>query len=457
MAAMKELFSRLRLSGDEKTIAWNAAAGFLVKGGAILVNILLLRYYIRYFQNATVLGAWLTILSVLNWVLMFDLGIGNGLRNVLPAAIREKNDLLVRQYISSAYLFLARILLLTGVLGFFLIPLAPWNTLLNVPATLISRTVLCTCIRIVFAGMVLQMLLKILQSILYAFQKAWLVGLLTLLSNCIVLAAVWVMGSQTDESNLIRVSLVNVVAVNLPLLLATVLVFSRTLPRCAPSPAFYVKDYAHAIFKEGLVLFWLTLVFMVISYTNEFLIGYLTRPEYVVEFQAYNKIFSGISAFFIVLLAPIWSSVTKAKAEGRFIWINKLYRKMVLFSFGALLLSLLLIPTLQWVVDLWLGEGAISVDPRYALVFSCSCFLAVVHNVNTSFGNGFSYYRVQGLCMTIAALVDIPLAFVLVKATQSWIGVILANIIVLCPYNMLEPFFLRRRIAACATLQDSST
>lgn len=445
MGTIMKILGRI-INKDDKNIIGNAIAGLFVKGGAIVVNFLMLRIYKQYFQNSTVLGAWLTILSVLNWFLMFDLGMGNGLRNKLPNAIKEKDYKLVRQYISSTYIFLAGILVLVWIIGFIEIPFVNWNTILNIPDTLLNRSVLNICFRIVFTGVVLQLLLKVIQSILYAFQKAWVVSFLTLLSNCIILLAVCLMSNQTDESNLLRVSYINVIAVNLPLLFVTIIVFIKLIPQCVPCLSCYVKEFALSIFKEGLVLLWLTIIFMVISSTNEFLISYLTVPDNVVEFQAYNRIYNGISSIFVVILTPIWSAVTKAKIETNYSWIKRLYKRLLLLSFACLAINYIVIPILQWVMNIWLGESTITVNYLFAAIFSFSNFMFVIHNVNTSFGNGFSYYKIQNIWMSVAAVVDIPLAFLLVHITGSWIGVVLANIIALLPFEILEPIYFNKKL-----------
>lgn len=442
-------------SKDDKNIIGNAIAGLFVKGGAIVVNFLMLRIYMCYFQNSTVLGAWLTILSVLNWFLMFDLGIGNGLRNKLPNAIRDKDYKLAKQLISSAYIFLAGILILVWIVGFIAIPFANWNTILNISDTLLSHSVLSTCFRIVFTGMILQLLLKIIQSILFAFQKAWVVSLLTLLSNCIILVSVCIMSNGTDASNLTRVSYINVMAVNLPLLIAMIVVFIKLIPQCLPSFSCYVKEYAISIFKEGLVLLWLTIIFMIISSTNEFLISYTTSPDNVVQFQAYNRIYNGISSIFVLMLTPIWSAVTKAKVESNYSWIKRLYKRLLVLSLGCLTINLIVIPVLQWVMNIWLGESTITVNYLFAAIFSVSNFMFVVHNVNTSFGNGFSYYKVQNIWMGVAAVVNIPLAFLLVHITGSWIGVVLANIISLMPFEILEPIYFNKKLNSLMTGKES--
>ena len=106
----------------------------------------------------------------------------------------------------------------------------------------------------------------------------------------------------------------------------------------------------------------------------------------------------------------------------------------------------MIVPFLQKFMDLWLGKGMIDVNLGYALAFVCSGSIFVLHNVNTSIGNGISYFRLQMIFMTIAAVVFIPLAYICVNITESWIGVIIANVLVLIPYEALAPHYTLKKI-----------
>ena len=185
---------------------------------------------------------------------------------------------------------------------------------------------------------------------------------------------------------------------------------------------------------------------MVISSTNEFLITAFCGPEYVVDYQVYFKIFNSVAAICSLVLIPIWSAVTKAKVEKRYAWIKKTYMLLLGFSVLALLVLLAIVPVLQPIVNFWLKDEAIPVSVSYAVIFALSGFIFLVHNVNTAIGNGFSYFKPQVVLMTIAAVLDIPLAWVFVKLTGGMIGVVLANIIVLIPFEVLEPIFFFRYI-----------
>ena len=143
----------------------------------------------------------------------------------------------------------------------------------------------------------------------------------------------------------------------------------------------------------------------------------------------------------------IWSAVTKAQAEHRFLWINKAYSVLLSLTLVVLFIEIVVAFILQFIVDFWLKNEAISVSIIYALCFSVSSWLFVVHNVNTSIGNGMSYFKVQMICMTIAAIIDIPFAWLLVKIFNGWIGVVVANVIALVPFEIMQPLYLRKHLS----------
>lgn len=441
---MKRL--KINLKGN-KNIINNIIGAFIVRGGSLIVSLFTMPAYFRYFQNQSVLGLWFTILSVLNWVLMFDLGLGHGLRNKLTIALAEGNKDKARKYISSAYISMAILIFLLSVVSFFLFPYVPWNKLFNINSQLISYNILITSVKIVFIGIMIQFLLKLITSILFSIQKSALVNFLNLASNIIILLFVLFAPTTNLKQNLITMSWVNTIAINAPLLIMTIILFSTTLKNYRPSFKKYNNKYALEILKIGGVLLWLQVVFMIISSTNEFLISYLTTPAAVVEYQVYNKIFNVISSLFVLTLVPIWSAVTKAQAEHKYSWIKKLSNILLLMVGIAFMTELAIIPFLQTFINLWLGDSAINVKIGYAIIFAISNSIFILHNVNTSLSNGMSYFKIQIIWMTFAAILNIPLAYFFVQLTGGWIGVVLANILSLLPFEILEPIYFNRYIS----------
>lgn len=440
---MKKLYSIIR---KNKVIINNIIGAFIVRGGSLIVSLFTMPAYINYFQNQIVLGLWFTILSVLNWVLMFDLGLGNGLRNKLPIAIAENDNKKVQEYISSAYISTAVLVVFLSIISYFIFLYIPWNVIFNIDNSIIPHDTLVLSVKIVFIGIMIQFLLKLITSILYAIQKSAVVNFLSLISSIIILISVLSFKKTNLETSLITMSWINVIAVNLPLLIVSIVVFNTTLKNSKPSFEKYRNRYALEILKIGGVLLWLQIVFMIISSTNEFLISFLTNPSSVVEYQAYNKLFNAVSSLFTLALVPIWSAVTKAKTDRNFNWIKKLSYALFIMGGIGFLIELTMVPFLQTLIDVWLGKATIKIEVSYAIIFVLSNSLFIFHNISTSIGNGMSYFKIQTIWMTFAAIVNIPLAFLFVNITGGWIGVVLANIISLLPFEIIQPIYIKKHI-----------
>ena len=75
-----DFFSFIK-KGNERSIKAkkNILAMLFLKGGNILVNLMLIPITINYV-NADNYGIWLTVSSIISWMSFFDIGINNGLK-----------------------------------------------------------------------------------------------------------------------------------------------------------------------------------------------------------------------------------------------------------------------------------------------------------------------------------------------------------------------------------------
>lgn len=429
----------LKTSENNKMIFNNVIASFTIKGLALILSLFTMPAYINYFDNQKVLGLWFTILSVLSWILTFDLGIGNGLRNHLVQALVENNTDKIKKYISSAYICVSAVVLLCILLAVSFFRFINWNIVFNIDSTIVTHRVLNTTVIIVFSGMMMQFLLKLITSILYAMQKSALTNLLTLLNSIIILIYVLTIDTNDIATNLISLAVAHVLSVNLPLLMATIIIFNKKLKGCNPSIKFFNMECAKNVMKLGGLFFWVQIMYMILTTTNEFLITWLDNPQMVVEYQIYNKLFTLIGTFFTLALTPIWSSVTKAVAENNYIWIKKLFNLLKLLALCAVIFEFIMIPFLQFGVDLWLGDESIKINYFYAFVFAISGSIFIWNGVISSIANGFGRLKTQTICFTIGAIIKIPLSILLVSVLESWIGIIISNIIAMSIYCIIEP------------------
>lgn len=422
----------------------NVFASFLVRGGALIVSLFTLPAYLRYFDDELVLGVWFTAVSVMTWILTFDLGIGNGLRNYVVEPLVAGDIKTAQKYISSAYGMAGIVAFFVLIVGLIAFPFIKWNTVFNISQSVISEKVLLETVLIIFGGIALQLVLKLVSSLLMSLQKAALPSLIGLVSNAIVLLFVSLAPSKDLETNLTTLAWVNVIAANLPLLVASIIVFSTSLKNCKPGFKSFNKKLALDVLKLGSVFLWLQIMFMLIMNTNEFLITWFADPGKVVNYQIYNKLFTLIATLFTLALTPIWSAVTKASAEKNYDWIGKLYDKLNILGGLAMLGQFAIIPFLQFIVNIWLGDKQIQINIGYAIVFAFAGSAFVWHSVVASIACGLGRLRLQFIFQTGGALLKFILSFVLMYFTHNWIMIIVANFFALTPYVIAQTIWIKR-------------
>lgn len=439
------IIDKLKKSDEmSKQIIINVFFTFIIKGLGIFISLFTMPAYMKYFENQKVLGLWFTLLSILSWVLTFDLGIGNGLRNKLIKPLIDSDVKEIKTYISSAYAITIIIVISFFIIGKLFIPLINWNAFLNISSNIISQDILIKAINILLVGILMQFLFKLIYSIFYALQKSSLPNFLSLVSSILLLLFVTYSKSGNIENNIINLSKANVYLNNIPLLLATILAFSTKLKKCRPNLKHVNIGYSFNIMKLGWIFFWLQLMSLLLTSTNELLISWLSGTENVVIFQIYNKLFSLISTIFALALTPIWSAVTKAYTKKDFNWLKSLYKRiryMALVFIGG---EFLLIFLLQIIVDFWLGEKSIYINYTYAIIFALSGSLYIWHSSITSIVNGIGKLKIQFIFLTIGGIINIPVAYLLYRFTGSWISIVGANMISLIPYCIIQPIYIKK-------------
>ena len=141
------------LKGDTHTseIIKNLFSTFLFKGIALSISFLLFPLTISYL-NASKYGIWITLSSMVTWFSFFDLGLGNGLRNLLVEA-KSKGDFdLIKRYVSTTYATLSIVgIVFVTILSLFNLYI-DWNLLLNIDTNIVSQSELKVLILIIYVS-----------------------------------------------------------------------------------------------------------------------------------------------------------------------------------------------------------------------------------------------------------------------------------------------------------------
>jgi O-antigen/teichoic acid export membrane protein len=388
---------------------------------------------------------WFTAISILSWILTFDMGIGNGLRNHLVEPLVNNDNEKIKGYISSAYISVGGIVILLSVLSTILIPWLDWNYIFNISADIVTSDVLVFMVTMLIVGIMLQFWLKLITSVLYALQKSALASLLPLFSSLLILGFTIVAKTDNLNFNIKSLSVAYIFTANIPYLVATLILFFTKLKKSIPNINHFKKKYANQIIKLGGTFFYLQILTMVMFSTNEFLISWLFDPKEVVNFQIYNKIFSLLSTFFNLALTPVWSGVTEACVKKDYLWVKRLYtilNKMLLILVPFEILIIILMPT---IMRYWLGNNAIEIYVSYSILFAIYNVLFMKVSIDTSIIAGFGTLKIQTIALTITTLLKVLLSFVIIRVNNTWDSIIIANIIALLPYIVVEHFDIKYR------------
>ena len=443
---IKKLVNKFKnTSENNRIVLANMAVAFGVKGLSLVVSLFTMPAYLRFFDDQLALGLWFTVVSVLNWVLNFDLGIGNGLRNHLADSLAKKDTENAKKYLSSAYISIGAICVLLSVAFYFAFDFINWNKVFNIETEVVSFDALLLSVRIVFIGIIVQMFIRLISSVLYAIQKSSVNNILQLCTTVVTLLLVVLLPGKSNDENLIAMAIVHSVACVLPPLVATVLVFSgKNMRKIVPSVRSFSFKHTKAVLSLGGVFLFVQIAYMLIMNTNEYLITFFTGNSDVVEYKIYNSLFVLGSTAFSLALTPVWSAVTKATAEKNVGWVKSLYKKLLVFGSLFCLGEFLIVAVLQFAVNLWLGEKAITVNYLYGVVFAVSGSVMIISSVFSSIANGLGKLKPQLICYSVAAVIKPFLAWGFIFLTGSWIGVIIANIISMLLYCVVQPIILHK-------------
>ena len=433
MIKLKRIVNTYLKNADNRRLLINVAGNYLVKGGAMLVSLLVMPAYMRYFQSQAVLGMWFTIVQLLNWIMLLDFGIGGGLRNKIVEPLQKGNKDRVIELTSAAYISVASIVLVLIVLQHFVVDALNWYTILGLPQSEISESTLKKMVHILVIGVCIRFFSVLICHVLYALQKAVLPGFINLISSALIMLYLLFAKPTNSETDIVVLAYVNSIANNLPALIATVWVFATVLKGMWPRISAFTKNATNEVLGTGGMLFYLQIIIMVLFNVKELYISWFVGSEAVVEYQIYYKLIGMIGGLFTLALSPVWSAVTKALVEKKEEWIRSLYRKgMELIAiFG--IAQIILVVAMPMIVKIWLGESAIAVSRVYAILFCIYNLIYMWMMLNYNFACGMGRTRVISIWLTIAGIGNLLLTMWGCGVYKSWITVVVATAIASIP------------------------
>ncbi len=407
------------------------------KAVAMGASFLAIPLMIRYLGQESY-GVWSTLLTVMSWLVFFDFGVGNGVRNKVAEALAVNNSALARDYIATGcglIGLIAAVLFFATLAGSFFVP---WQHVFNTGA--LTEPNLRNAVQVTLAFVTLNFWLSMVNSVIGAVQKAAITALGQMISNVVALALICFL-SRGNSQSITYIALVY----GLSITLANAFLigwFRRNYSQLCAFP-FIIKKHVRPLLSFGLQFFVIQSAVLVVFATDKILITQLLGPQFVAQYDVTTKLFGVIVFAHALVSGPLWSAYTDAFQRNDFNWIKSMLHKQHLVFLASVALVLILGLLFGTVAEIWVGD-AVRVDSRLVICAGIFTIVSVWNNVYAMLSNGIGKIRLQMITALTGMLLNVPLAFAFVKIFNMGIaGIVLANVLCLLIGSIALPVQMR--------------
>lgn len=404
------------------------------KLGAIVASFLSMPIMIKYLGPEK-FGVWATMLTLITWIMLFDLGIGNGLKNNVAESLAEDKPDQAAGYISTAYILIGCISLALFALFLVLSFWLPWQSIFNIQAvaeTDLKKTVILLGFFVFF-----NFWISLVNQIYHGLQLTSIVVFGQFLSNFLSLLFVFFLYKFTVASLEAMVWVYGLSLVSVNLLLSFILFKKRN--NLKPSFRLFDKDKVRVLFSLGLQFFVIQIAVLVIFMTDKILITQLLGPEHVMPYEVLFKLFSVFTVAHGLILAPLWPAYSDAYSRKDFIWIKSILTKQIYFALFGFCLIFVVAALAPIIVEYWIGND-VNVSYRLCAMFAVFMIVSIWSNIFSYFVNAIGQLGIQLFTAVLAAAINIPVSIYFVSVLElGLVGIVLATVISLSFYALLGP------------------
>jgi O-antigen/teichoic acid export membrane protein len=420
-----------QLSDRSRNIVKHLGWSVFFKAGSLLANFMLVPITLGYLGKGDY-GLWLTLSSFIAWFSLFDVGLGNGLRNKFAEAKAHQNMVAVKGYVSTAYFSIAAISLFMFVV--FLIANAFINWAMVFNASPNQGSELLVLMPFVVGFFCLQLAVKLIISMYQADQHHSIDNKVQFFIQILLLCVIWML-LQLESSSLLWLGIIFSAIPPIVLALFNVYGFNTVFKQYKPCIRAVSKVYFKDITSLGLKFFVIQIAATILFTTDNFIISHLYGPEEVVPYHIAMKYFSILLMGYGILTAPLWSTFTDAYTRNDLAWIeNTISKVQRIWLFGIPLSLLLMLLLSDWLYHVWIGkEIIIPLGLSVGMAFFVS--IATFGQVYIALINGAGKVGLQLFVSVIVIMLNIPLSlYFAIGLNLGSIGIILStNVCMIIP------------------------
>lgn len=425
-----------------RTVRVQTVLSFAYKGLAIVLGLAIVPVGLRYLGPER-FGIWITLLSVLSWLSLLDVGLGNGMQNRVAEAIAVGDHARARRYISTTYFAIACLMLTAAAI---LAIAAQFVDMRRVFNTSLERDALAQTVTVLAVLLCANFVLGLVNPLFNAAQQASLAVLNQAVSQALALGAALAVTLLPGASLTLFVA-----GYGAALILAnagfSLYFFSRNR---ALRPSWRLVDLRRGtdVALLGIKFYVIQICAVVIFSTGALVVTQLFGPEQVTPYGIALRLFAVITVGHATLVTPLWAATTDAFTLGDVQWIRTTARKLRAVMWLVTIVALALVVLGERIVALWVGPD-VKVGTELLLAMACYAVVVAWNNNYAYLINGIGHVTSQLYSAVIGAIVTIPLAVFFARGLGLGLpGVVLGTVAALLVFSVVGPIQLRQSLAA---------
>lgn len=396
-------------------------------------------------------GLWVIISTILSWLTLADIGLGNGLINAVAAADGQGRPDLAQRYVAITFWTLIVIAATLGLVLGLVWPWLEWNAWLNV-ATEQGRAELGLALAIAMGLTLINLPLSTASRVLVAYQEGALANYWTATGSMLGLLGLLI-ATQT-RAGLPALVLGFLGGQTLAAAFGALWVFGWHKAWLQPRLASVSLSESWHFMKTGVEFFLLQIAALVLFQTDNLIIARFIGPAEVTGYSITYRLFSTVALLHSLALAPLWPAYAEAAARGDWAWVRRAFSWTLIGGMAATTLLLIALGLLAApFVRLW-TVGEVSTSPELVWLMVAWAWLWAWGNTFAFLLNGLGRIRFQMIMGLILATVNLMLS---IRWAQAYgvIGVIGATVVaysVVIAWTMpLDTWRILRRSASSAS------
>lgn len=423
--------------GSERSasVKKNILATLLIKGLGIIISFLYVPVTLNYL-NPTRYGIWMTLTSIVAWMTIFDVGLGNGLRNKLAEALALNDNIKAKKYVSTAYAMLTLIVAIILIIFYIANYWINWSYILNTDSSYFNELKELVVLVVTLFG--IKFVLNTISIIATADQKPAYGSVFEVIGSGLGLVIILLL-TYTKSTSLLAFGWATMLTPVLVYFFASIFFFKYKYKFLKPSFKSIEFKFAKDLTGLGIQFFIIQIAVLVIFQTSNILIAQFFSPAEVTPYNIIFKYYSVLTMLWGIVMTPLWSAFTQAKAQNDINWMKNTISKLniyVLLTIIILFIMSILAPT---IINIW-TSGKVYISNSMIIIFAIYTFISIWNNIYAFFLNGVSKVRIQIYTSIAAAIINIPLAYVFVKYFHMHSeGVVLSMIISLSFFAIAGP------------------